>query len=80
MLLEATGTDSSIVHLLPENEAAARIFQLVRGQVITRNGGERGLVEELNHLAVWSAIDAYGVSNRTEVFERVLRTFDRVGS
>jgi hypothetical protein len=79
--METTGSDSSIVHLLPENESAAHIFQLVRGQVITRHGKEPdSLVEELNHLAVWAAIDAYGVPDRTRVFELVLAAFGRAGS
>lgn len=79
-MLETTGTDASIVHLLPENDEAARIFQLVRGQVVTRHGAENSIVEELNQLAVWAALDAYGVTDRTQVFEKILAAFGRVGS
>jgi len=31
-------------------------------------------------VAVWAAIDAYGVTDRTGVFEKVLRAFERVGT
>jgi hypothetical protein len=31
--------------------------------------------KDLNHLAVWAAIDAYGVRDRVGTFEKVLRLF-----
>jgi hypothetical protein len=78
--VQRDGTDSSIVPLRPENEEAARIFQIVRGQVITRQAADGQVIEELNQVAVWAAIDAYGVTDRTGVFEKVLRAFERVGT
>jgi hypothetical protein len=61
--------------LKPENEDAARIFQIVRGQCRIRWNGERDVVVDLDHLAVWAAIDAYGVRDRVGTFEKVLRLF-----
>ena len=63
------------VELREENEDAARIFQQVRGQCVTRWNGERDVVMDLNHLAVWAAIDAYGVRDRVGTFEKVLNLF-----
>lgn len=63
------------VDLQRENEDAARIFQIVRGQQICKWNGERDIAVDLNHLAVWAAIDAYGVRDRTGCFEKVLNLF-----
>jgi hypothetical protein len=63
------------VDLREENEDAARIFMTVRGQCLTRWNGERDVTVDLNHLAVWAAIDAYGVRDRVECFEKVIRLF-----
>ncbi|MFA5075631.1 MAG: hypothetical protein WC436_06040 [Candidatus Babeliales bacterium] len=58
-----------------ENEEAARIFQIVRGQVRTRFNGKYDVVVDLDHNAVWAAIDAYGIKDRTGTFEKVLTLF-----
>jgi hypothetical protein len=50
-----------------ENEEAARIFLMVRGQRLSN--------EDLNQLAVWAAIDGYGIKDRVGTFEKVLQTF-----
>jgi hypothetical protein len=63
--------DSCRVELREENEDAARIYQIVRGQTI--EGGR-----DLNHLAVWAAIDAYGVKDRTVVFEKVMQLYYQI--
>ncbi len=63
------------VDLQRENGDAAWIFQIVRGQVITRFNGQTDMVVGLNHLAVWAAIDAYGVQDRTGTFEKVMALF-----
>jgi hypothetical protein len=55
------------VQLVDENYDAARIFQLVRYQTVG-NG-------DLNQLAVWAAIDGYGIKDRVGTFERVLHCF-----
>ena len=69
--------------LRKENEDAARIFRTVRGQTIDRmhiEAGPGGVVaysepKDLNHAAVWAAIDAYGVRGRVGCFEKVLTLF-----
>jgi len=63
------------VDLKVENEEAARIFQVVRGQVITRFNGEADVIVDLNHLAVWEAIDRYQIRNKRRCFEKVLKLF-----
>jgi len=67
--------ESCRVELVSENEDAARIFQVIRGQVITRFNGQADVVIDLNHLAIWAAIDAYGVRDRTGCFEKILNLF-----
>lgn len=63
------------VELRAENEDAAQIFQRVRGQVITRFNGQADVVVDLSHLAVWAAIDAYGVRDKVGCFEKVMALF-----
>jgi len=48
---------------------------MIRGQVITRHNGKYDTIMDLNHLAVWAAIDGYGVKDRVGTFEKVLGTF-----
>ena len=67
--------DSCRVELMEENEDAARIFNAVQGQVLTRFNGKYDVVTDINQLAVWAAIDAYGVRDRTGCFEKVCRLF-----
>lgn len=64
--------DTCRTELLEENEDAAEIYHIVRGQVITRFDGQ---IIDLNHLAVWAAIDGYGVKDRQGCFEKVLKVF-----
>jgi len=61
------------VELVKENEDAARVFFKVRGQTILAFNGERNIPVDLNHLAVWAMIDAYGIKDRIGTFEKVLR-------
>ena len=63
------------VDLKEENEDAARIFRMVRGQVITRFNGQADMIVDLNHLAVWAAIDAYEIKDRVGTFEKVMKMF-----
>jgi hypothetical protein len=57
------------------NEDAIRIYMMVQSQVLTMHNGKHDIVTGINQLAVWAAIDAYGVKDRTGTFERVLRLF-----
>ncbi len=63
------------VDLFDDNEEAARIYQVVRRQVVTRFNGREDVVIDVNHVAVWQAIDGYGVRDRRGCFEKVLRLF-----
>lgn len=63
------------VELKPENEEAAQVFQMVRGQVLTRFNGETDQVVDINHLAIWAMIDGYGIKDRRGCFEKVCRVF-----
>jgi hypothetical protein len=55
----------------------------VRGQVLMRTRfTDRGMPYsepyDLNHLAIWAAIDGYGIKDRTGTFERVLMTWHAI--
>jgi hypothetical protein len=54
--------------LLEENEEAAQIFSITRSQLIM--GFDRPI--DINHTAIHSAMDLYGIKNRKECFEKVL--------
>jgi len=56
-----------------ENEDAARVYFKVRGQVL--RAGMDGVVTDINHLAVWSMIDAYEIKDRIGTFEKVVCVF-----
>jgi hypothetical protein len=63
------------VELVRENEDAARCFQKVRGQVILAWNGERNYPVDINHLAVWAMIDAYGIKDRLGTFDKINRAW-----
>jgi len=65
------------VELLQANEVAAKIFLIVRGQCETRWNGEQDIEIDLNHLALWKAIEKFpnGIRNEWEIFHRVLRAW-----
>lgn len=52
-----------------ENREALMIFGLVRNQLIMGFGA----AVDINHLAVWKAIEEYGIKEKRKVFERILR-------
>lgn len=68
---QAPPCETCWVTLLPENEDAARIYQITRGQIVTL--GEN--VIDLNHVALWVAIDRYKVREPIRVFEKVNSVF-----
>ena len=65
------------VDLLPENKQAAQIFQTVRSQCETRWNGEQDIEIDLNHVALWKAIEKFpgGVNDEWGTFQRVLRAW-----
>ncbi len=56
------------VELLPANESAHRIFNVVRNQLIMSFGGPIAL----NHSAIHEAMRLYRIKNRRLCFEKVL--------
>lgn len=67
--------DGCRVDLLPVNAEAARVFQMCRRQVITFFNGEVDREIDLNYVAVSAVMDLYGVKDRRECFEKVVRTY-----
>lgn len=63
------------VDLAEENEEAARIYQIVRGQIITRFNGQADDVIDLNYQAIKVVMDMYNVKNQRAVFEKIRKTF-----
>jgi hypothetical protein len=63
--------DTCRVELLEENAEAAKIYLTVQGQV--RTVGDT--VIDLDHVALWQAIDRYEVKKPLRVFELINRTF-----
>lgn len=63
--------DTCRVDLLEENAEAAKIYLTVQGQV--RTVGDT--VIDLDHVALWQAIDRYEVKKPLRVFELINRTF-----
>jgi len=63
--------DTCRVDLLEENAEAAKIYNIIRGQIVTL--GEN--IIDLNHLALWEAIDRYKVKEPVRVFELVNKVF-----
>ena len=52
-----------------ENKDALMIFSIVKNQFIM--GAEMPI--DINHLAVWKAIEKYGIKKEKETFEKVIR-------
>jgi len=51
-----------------DNIDALRIYDLVKYQYIMSMSG----AVDVNHMAVWKAIEKYGIKNERETFEKVL--------
>lgn len=62
------------------NHQPLHIYNFVHGQVLTRFNGEYDIVVDLNHLALWKAVDEFKVdkNKRMEIFERVYHTFHAI--
>ena len=63
--------DSCRVDLMEENEGTAHIYLITQNQVIA--GMDR--VIDINHLAIYGALDLYGVKDRKRCFEKIIRAF-----
>jgi len=68
------------VELVAENEAVAQIFLLVRGQQEVRWNGERDIAVDINHLAVWKAIEKYpgGIHDEWDTFNRIVNVWHKI--
>lgn len=62
--------------LLPQNQTALRIWNLVSDQRIY--AGADGVSVALVHSALWRIIDEIGVKNKIKMFERILLVFNSV--
>jgi hypothetical protein len=56
--------------LMKENAEALRIYLICQGQMI--RAGMEGVAVDINHVAVWEAIDRYQVRDGVDCFEKVL--------
>jgi hypothetical protein len=65
------------VELLPENEQAAKIFLMCRGQCECRWNGEQDIEIDLHHPSLWKAIEKYpgGVKDEWGTFQKVNRAW-----
>lgn len=63
------------VELLDENEDAARVYMLTRGQVVTAGMGK---AIDISIPAVKIAMDLYGVTHQLECLNKVRRAFYRM--
>ena len=65
------------VILLPENEQAAKLFLMCRSQCECRWNGEQDIEIDLNHVALWKAIEKFpgGVKDEWSTFQRVSRAW-----
>lgn len=59
------------VALIEENVDAAKIYMLTRGQIVSV--GEQAI--DINHVALWQAIDRYRVKDPLRCFEMVNKLF-----
>ena len=71
--------ESCRVELVKENEDVARIFMLVRGQSICVWNGETNIPIDINHSAVWSAIDKYpgGIQDQWGCFNQIVHVWHK---
>lgn len=62
---------------MKENKIPAQIFMLVNKQVLTRWNGEQSIVIDIDHNAVWSAINNYPefIYNKWNVFCMIINAF-----
>jgi hypothetical protein len=60
--------DDCVPPLMPENREAFQIYMLVKNQFIMSMGGP----VDVNHIAIWEAIDRYKVKDKVRCFEKVI--------
>ena len=63
------------VDLLPSNSEAANIYFKCRRQIITFFNGEVDKELDLNYVALDVIMDIYGIRDKKECFEKVIRVY-----
>lgn len=65
------------VELLPGNEAASKLFMMVRSQCQIRWNGKQTVEIDLDHTALWKAIEKYpgGIKDEWGTFQSVSRAW-----
>lgn len=58
---------------MPGNEDILNVYTAVRSQV--RTAGMDGTVIDLDHNAMWTYMEKYGIENQLDVFEKVIGLF-----
>ena len=60
-----------------ENEVAAKIYFMVRSQCELRWDGEKDVEIDLNHAALWKAIEKYpgGIKDEWGTFQKISRAW-----
>jgi hypothetical protein len=74
------------VELVKENRDAKDIYYKVRHQTLdalhieSTMGGSVGYSKpkDINHLAVWAMIDAYGIKDRLGTFDKIIRCWHHI--
>ena len=67
--------DGCMVELAEENDEAARIYQIVCGQIRTRFNGQYDEVVDLDFSAVKVAMDLYQIRDQRGCFDKIRKTF-----
>lgn len=69
--------ESCRVELKVENEEAAQIYMMVRAQTINFWNGEQDIPIDLNHLALWKAIEKFpgGIKDEWGTFIKISRAW-----
>ena len=65
------------MELLPENKVAITIFYMVRSQCETRWNGEKDIEIDLNHVALWQAIEKFpgGIKDEWKCFTKIIHAW-----
>jgi hypothetical protein len=63
--------DTCLPELLPENSEVARVYLAVQNQILV----SMGQIIDINHVAIKTIMDLYGVIDQRRCFERVVALF-----
>lgn len=60
---------------MDENRDAARVYLIVRGQVVTAPAGKDRMIRTLSIPAIKTVMDLYGVRDQRECLDKVMHLF-----